>query len=89
MACTCGSKGAGTTCVCGGRRESSAAIAPCPHGFKECKGNCACPSCGGDGHDNWFDRSICPDPCDSMHTRCENCGAALDYCPFEKDAAHV
>lgn len=44
-----------------------------------------CPSCGGDAGDNWFDRSLCP--CDDiMHTRCSNCGAALDGCEFEKEA---
>lgn len=35
------------------------------------------------GADNWFDRSICPDPCDMMHTRCTECGSAIDYCVFE------
>ena len=42
-----------------------------------------CPSCGGDASDNWFDRSICPEPCDSMHTRCVKCGVALDGCEFD------
>lgn len=43
----------------------------------------ACPSCGGDAGDNWFDRSICP--CDdTMHTRCVKCGHALDGCKFEQ-----
>jgi hypothetical protein len=35
-----------------------------------------CPCCGGDASYNWFDRSICP--CGWMHTRCNECGAALD-----------
>lgn len=42
-----------------------------------------CWNCGGDAGDNWFDRSICPSPCDSMHTRCVKCGVALDHCPFD------
>lgn len=44
-----------------------------------------CPVCGGHGGDNWFDRSFCPEPCGSMHTRCVPCGAALDGCPFEDE----
>lgn len=45
-----------------------------------------CPQCGGDASDNWFDRSLCP--CDDiMHTRCRNCGAALDSCSFDTDEA--
>lgn len=42
-------------------------------------------SCGGPLSDNWFDRSICPTPCDTMHTRCTNCGAALEGCPLETE----
>lgn len=33
-------------------------------------------------HD-YFDRSICPEPCGAMHYRCTDCGWALDYCPHE------
>lgn len=45
-----------------------------------------CQRCGGDASDNWFDRSLCP--CDdAMHTRCRNCGAALDGCEFEESEA--
>lgn len=44
-----------------------------------------CPGCGGDASDNWFDRSRCP--CEpgigTMHTRCVNCGYALDGCSVE------
>ncbi len=34
----------------------------------------------------WFDRSICPEPCGSMHYYCTDCGmrmgrCALDYVP--------
>lgn len=45
-----------------------------------------CPSCGGDAGDNWFDRSLCPCE-DTMHTRCSNCGAALDGCSFDQAGA--
>lgn len=50
------------------------------------KGTDPCPRCGFDVAYNWFDRSICPEPCGFMHTRCDNCGKALDPCPWE-DAA--
>ena len=44
-----------------------------------------CPHCGGPGDDAWFDRSICPDPCDMMHDRCNNCGRDIHgECPWEK-----
>ncbi len=36
-----------------------------------------CPKCGGLASDNYFDRSVCPDPCNSTHTRCKACGKAL------------
>lgn len=29
---------------------------------------------------SWFDRTVCPSPCDAMHDRCYTCGAALDPC---------
>lgn len=45
--------------------------------------NLLCPSCGGPAGDNWFDREICPEPCDKMHMRCRQCGAALDGCRHE------
>jgi hypothetical protein len=34
----------------------------------------------------WFDRSICAEPCGAMHTRCTECGVALDTCPQQPDA---
>ncbi len=40
----------------------------------------ACPGCGGDPGNNWFDRAARPEPCGSMHTRCSGCGEALDDC---------
>jgi hypothetical protein len=45
----------------------------------------ACSSCGGDAGEQFFDRSLCPPPCDSMHTRCANCGHALDGCRWEQE----
>ncbi len=35
------------------------------------------------GGDVWFDRTICPEPCDMMHDRCTECGKVIGYCPFE------
>jgi hypothetical protein len=29
-----------------------------------------------------FDRSVCPDPCNSMHYYCDDCGEVLDVCEF-------
>ena len=34
----------------------------------------------------WFDRSICAEPCGAMHTRCTECGVALDACPQQSAA---
>lgn len=31
----------------------------------------------------WFDRTICPPPCNSMHERCDECGATIGGCPYE------
>jgi hypothetical protein len=55
-----------------------------PRAIKRAQGRC--PNCRGDAGDNWFDRSICP-CADTMHTRCCNCGAALDGCVFESAEA--
>lgn len=34
---------------------------------------------------DWFDRSFCPEPCGSMHTRCAACGIALGSgCVFDR-----
>ena len=30
--------------------------------------------------DSWFDRTICPDPCGSMHHVCTECGLPTDEC---------
>ncbi len=37
-------------------------------------------------HGTWFDRSVCAEPCGAMHTRCTNCGVALDACPHQPAA---
>lgn len=42
-----------------------------------------CPKCDGPADRNWFDRELCPPPCNTMHTRCRGCDAALDACPNE------
>lgn len=34
--------------------------------------------CGESGH--WFDRSICPEPCGSMHNICTDCGRIKGHC---------
>lgn len=33
------------------------------------------------GGGSYFDRTVCPDPCGSMHYRCKHCGDVLDPCP--------
>ncbi|SOE25645.1 hypothetical protein [Streptomyces sp. OK228] len=37
----------------------------------------------GIGVSTWFDRSVCPEPCGSMHDRCTRCGRAVGGCPIE------
>jgi hypothetical protein len=32
--------------------------------------------------DNYFDRTLCAEPCGMMHTRCLECGDPLDRCEF-------
>lgn len=32
--------------------------------------------------DSWFDRSLCA--CNSMHTRCTDCGKPMGGCPFDE-----
>lgn len=44
-------------------------------------GRCDCTPGGG----TWFDRSICPEPCASMHTRCQECGGTLGACRWEDE----
>lgn len=39
-----------------------------------------CPKCHGPADATWFDRTLCPEPCGSMHTRCYGCGVAVDGC---------
>ncbi|MFG2970831.1 hypothetical protein ACGFZS_46940 [Streptomyces sp. NPDC048288] len=38
-------------------------------------------------YDTWFDRTVCAEPCGAMHTRCSNCGAAIDGCTWFDTAA--
>ena len=42
-----------------------------------------CPECGTDAGDNWFDRSVCPEPCGWMHTRCAGCDHPYEECVLE------
>lgn len=44
-----------------------------------------CSRCGAPGDRNWFDRTVCAEPCGDMHTRCEACGAALGGCLLEAE----
>lgn len=38
----------------------------------------------------WFDRTICPPPCDSMHTRCTECDTILGHpCLYELKRTNV
>jgi len=43
----------------------------------------SCPRCGGPSDDSYFDREPCPDPCNTMHTRCKHCGCPINGCPLE------
>jgi len=48
--------------------------------------DCTCQEtvrAGGEVHDTWFDREMCPPPCGMMHTRCQWCGRAVDGCVFQ------
>jgi hypothetical protein len=33
--------------------------------------------------DNYFDRTVCPPPCEMMHTRCSSCQQPLEECRWE------
>lgn len=39
---------------------------------------------------SYFDRTICPDPCNKMHDCCKTCGEPLDDCTVrdESDGEH-
>lgn len=39
-----------------------------------------CRSCG-KRVETWFDRSVCAEPCESMHDRCSACGVTVTPCP--------
>lgn len=43
----------------------------------------ACPRCGGPFDNNYFDREVCPEPCNTMHTRCKACGCAINGCAHD------
>jgi hypothetical protein len=48
------------------------------------KGKSGAPcSHSGIGVSAWFDRTVCPEPCSSMHDRCTLCGRAVGGCPLE------
>lgn len=38
-----------------------------------------------DGGDVYYDRALCPGPCDAMHERCNVCHRAVDGCVHEHD----
>lgn len=44
-------------------------------------------ACEHPGH--WFDRTVCPEPCAVMHSRCIKCQAAIGGCPFEEPTPAV
>jgi predicted RNase H-like HicB family nuclease len=45
--------------------------------------------CGHDRESNWFDRTLCAEPCGKMHTCCLECGAPLDGCAHEPTVRYV
>lgn len=45
--------------------------------------------CGHNPGSNWFDRTLCPEPCGKMHTCCRECGAILDGCAHEVPEKNV
>lgn len=74
-----------TPCACGHIEPDHSAFGA-PHCLKcECplyRTEPPCKGCGQmDGY--WFDRSVCAEPCSSMHDRCTNCGAVSGHCPLE------
>lgn len=34
------------------------------------------------GERTWFDRTLCSEPCESMHDVCEACGKPVGVCPL-------
>lgn len=51
----------------------------------DCMGNLRPPPTCCPKPDMWFDRSICPEPCGSMHDRCNNCLTTMGGCVLESD----
>lgn len=43
----------------------------------------ACPH-----EEEWFDRSICPEPCGSMHFYCVDCGQMIGDCALLVEIGH-
>ena len=42
------------------------------------------------GHpDTWFDRTLCPEPCGSMHDRCTECGVVLGRCRLDEPSGNA
>ena len=35
--------------------------------------------------DTFFDRELCPHPCNTMHDRCRECGTPIDYCKLDEE----
>jgi hypothetical protein len=58
------------------------------HPHPECTWEIPCPRCG-KRVETWFDRSLCPEPCGSMHNRCTDCGNIVDHCPIESARAQA
>lgn len=63
---------------------------PCPGPLKGSCPDCPeravpwCEKCGKEAAP-YFDREVCPPPCDTMHDRCRDCGAVLDHCENEEN----
>ena len=43
---------------------------------------CHCEDDGETFTDHWFDRTICPEPCNTMHDICVECGRPKGGCAF-------
>lgn len=56
-------------------RTAAAKLREVPAPFR-----CGCEDDGETFTDHWFDRSICPEPCGSMHDICVECGYPKGGC---------
>lgn len=82
--CTCGHDDMGInwhTSDCRGRHNAVIAKARDLHRVAFAAGLLDA-ECKHDGA-QWFDRTICADPCGSMHQRCVACGSAYGHCCWE------